>query len=405
MSRKLWWAYLLAALTGIGPLASAQAPADAGPGPVQRIVVFRPGMPQAKAIRLLQESGAKIVQELHLINAVAVEFPPAAFQDAEMNLASSQDIVRVDKNTKRKWIESAPATVEGVQLPSIESIIKPFTPRARQAALPWGITRVNAGKAWTLTKGAGVKVAVIDTGIDYNHPTLKPNIKGGFNAVDQSKSDDFMDDNGHGTHVAGTIAGAGDARGVSGVAPEAALYGVKVLDAEGSGTVAGVIAGIQWAADNHMDVANMSLGSDESDQSLADAVAAAAKAGLTIIAAAGNSSGPVGYPAAYPECIAVSASDKTDKLASFSSFGPQVAIIAPGVNILSTYMGGGYKTLSGTSMATPHVTGLAALAVAAKGARGTDAIRAALQAAASPLAGLSPVQQGAGLVDAAKLVR
>jgi subtilisin len=368
-------------------------------------VVFRPGIPQAQAISLLQQSGAKIIQELHLINAVAVEFPSSGFQAAELGLKSNENVVRVDKDSKRKWIESAPATIEGVELPSIQSIIQPFSARPAKAALPWGITRVNAPAAWSVTKGAGVKVAVIDTGIDYTHPTLKRNIKGGHNAVDAQKADDFMDDNGHGTHVSGTIAGVGDAKGVTGVAPAVDLYGVKVLDAQGSGTVAGVIAGIQWAADNHMDVANMSLGSDESDQSLADAVAAAAKAGLTIIAAAGNSGGPVGYPGAYPECIAVSASDKDDKIASFSSFGPQVAVIAPGVDVFSTYMGGGYKTLSGTSMATPHVTGLAALAVAAKGVRGSDAIRAALKAAASPLPGLSPEQQGAGLVDAKKLVR
>jgi len=405
MSRKLWWAYLLAALTGIGPLAAAQEPADLAGQPIRRIVVFRPGMPQAQAIVLLQQAGAKVVQELHLINAVAVEFPSSAFQAVELNLTSNENVVRVDKDYKRRWIESEPATIEGVALPSLQSIIQPYRARPAKAALPWGINRVNAPAAWKVTKGAGVKVAVIDTGIDTSHPTLKPNIKGGINCVDANKADDFNDDQGHGTHVSGTIAGVGDAKGVTGVAPAVDLYGVKVLDAQGSGTVAGVIAGIQWAADHHMDVANMSLGSDESDQSLADAVAAASKAGLAIIAAAGNSSGPVGYPAAYPECIAVSASDKSDQIASFSSFGPQVAVIAPGVNIYSTYMGGGYKTLSGTSMATPHVTGLAALAVAAKGVHGSDALRAALTQAASPLQGLSPEQQGAGLVDAKKLVR
>ena len=126
--------------------------------------------------------------------------------------------------------------------------------------------------------------------------------------------------------------------------------------------------------------------------------------GLTIVAAAGNSGGAVGYPAAYSGVIAVSASDSKDKIAYFSSRGPQVAVIAPGVSILSTYMGGGYKTLAGTSMACPHAAGLAALAVAAQGVHGAQSIRTALQKAAAPLSGLSPDEQGAGLVNAAKLV-
>jgi len=123
-----------------------------------------------------------------------------------------------------------------------------------------------------------------------------------------------------------------------------------------------------------------------------------------VVCAAGNDSGPVNYPAKYPQAIAVSASDSSDRLAYFSSKGAEIAVIAPGVNVYSSYKGGGYKTMSGTSMACPHVTGLAALAVGA-GANSPEAVRAALKAAATPLAGLSVTDQGAGLVDAFKLVR
>ena len=226
---------------------------------------------------------------------------------------------------------------------------------------------------------------------------------GGFNAVDPKKS--YKDDQGHGTHVAGTIAAARDGKGVVGVAPLASLYAVKVLDADGNGNFSDVIAGIEWAAKNKMDVANMSLGSDEGNESLRLAVVAAEKAGVVIVAAAGNSSGgPVSFPGTYPQTIAVAASDKTDKFAFFSSKGAEVDLIAPGADINSTKMDGGYEENSGTSMAAPHVAGLAALAIAS-GARGLAQVKRALEAASAPLKDLKPEEQGKGLPDAAKLVR
>jgi subtilisin len=191
--------------------------------------------------------------------------------------------------------------------------------------------------------------------------------------------------------------------GVVGVAPGASLYAVKVLNAQGSGAYSAIIDGIQWAVDNKMDVANMSLGSPSGSAAIQKAVEAAYKAGLTLVVAAGNDSGPVNYPAKYPQVIAVAASDSADKIASFSSRGAEIAVIAPGVAINSTYMGGVYKSLSGTSMASPHVAGLAALAVAS-GAKTPADVRKALLGAAVSI-GLKPVEQGVGLVDAGKLVR
>jgi len=151
-----------------------------------------------------------------------------------------------------------------------------------------------------------------------------------------------------------------------------------------------------------MNVTNMSLGGGGYMEAMHKAITAATKAGVTIVCAAGNDSGAVNYPAKYPETIAVSASDSSDKIAYFSSRGAEIAVIAPGVDIYSTSINGGYQNMSGTSMACPHVAGLAALAVSA-GYKTPASVRAALIKAAEPISGLTAEQQGAGLVNAAKL--
>lgn len=235
------------------------------------------------------------------------------------------------------------------------------TGAAAAQSLPWGVDRVDAELVWPTDNTANpVKVAVIDTGISKDHTDLKNNIKGGVNTINSRKG--WNDDSGHGSHVAGIIAAVNNSMGVVGVAPEADLYAVKVLGANGSGFLSDVIEGLQLAVANGMQVVNMSLGTNSEVQSMHDAVTAAYNAGITLIAAAGNSGGAVSYPAAYPEVIAVSATDSNNNLASFSSRGPEVDLTAPGVSIYSTYKGtNAYATLSGTSMASPHVAGAAAL--------------------------------------------
>jgi subtilisin len=329
-------------------------------------------------------------------------------------LASAPDVQAYEEDKYVKWIQ-AELTLPKFEFSPIPSLVPAFkasAPAAQpKAALPWGISRVNAPAAWKTNMGAGVKVAIIDTGIDYNHAALKANVKGGFNAVDEKNPTDFMDDQGHGSHVAGTVAavynngsGAGGS-GVIGVAPKASLYGVKVLDAEGGGSYSTIIAGIEWAVQNKMQVANMSLGAPEGTDALHQAIIAAKKAGLIIMAAAGNDSGgPTGYPAAHPETISITASNDKDGFAYFSSKGPETSFIAPGEDILSVKLGGGYVKHSGTSMATPHMTGLGALAVA-NGAKSFPSVRNALMKAATKLPGLPQEEQGYGLVDAAKLAR
>ncbi|MGV7226672.1 MAG: S8 family serine peptidase [Nitrosopumilus sp.] len=233
--------------------------------------------------------------------------------------------------------------------------------------IPTGISLIHA----TTTGTVDVNVAVIDTGIDENHPDL--NVVDGVNFVFRGKNT-FDDGHGHGTHVAGTIGAIDNAQGVIGVAPGANLYSVRVLDNSGSGTYSGVIAGIDWVAANAetIDVANMSLGGGAS-QAINQAVESAVAAGVVFVVAAGNENTDActKSPASAPSAITVSALDdrngilgSNDSFASFSNSGSCVDMIAPGVLIESTWKGGGYNTISGTSMASPHVAGAAALYIA-----------------------------------------
>lgn len=254
------------------------------------------------------------------------------------------------------------------------------TPLPSQS-IPWGISRILATQSSTSsgdgTGSVDVDVAVIDTGIDLSHPDL--NVVGGRNFTGGSITN-YGDGNGHGTHVSGTIAAKDDASGVVGVAPGARLWAVRVLDSNGSGTMSGVISGVDWVTSNadKIEVANMSLGGGESP-ALNSAIDKAVTAGVTFVVAAGNSS--VDCKATSPAnstnsgVITVSALDQNGTLAYFSNYGLNygddsgiengVDVTAPGVNIYSTYKGSSYATLSGTSMASPHVAGTAALCKAA----------------------------------------
>jgi subtilisin family serine protease len=270
--------------------------------------------------------------------------------------------------------------------------------------LPWGVDRVDADvlhdNGYT---GNGADVAIIDTGIDDDHPDLQANIGAGKAYVSCSNSGcnyDWSDDNGHGTHCAGIADAVNNTEGVVGVSTEATLHAVKVLDGSGGGSFSDVAAGIEYVADQGWDVASLSLGASSGSSTLQDAVQYAYSNGVLVVAAAGNS-GPcsdcVGYPAAYSDAIAISSTNDSDGLSSFSSTGPEVEIAAPGSSIYSTYDDGGYDTLSGTSMATPHVAG-AGGQLMADGNSNTEA-RAALQNSAEDI-GLADNEQGYGLLDA-----
>lgn len=226
--------------------------------------------------------------------------------------------------------------------------------------IPWGITAIHADKV--VYDGTNVKIGILDTGIDSAHPDLVGRVVGGKNFI---KGKSYLDDNGHGTHVAGTISAINNDIGVVGVSPNVQLYALKALDSNGNGNISAIIAGLQWAVSKKLDIVNMSLGTDVDSPALRLAIDNAASAGLIIVAAAGNDGGEVDYPAAYDGVLGVAAIDSSFQVAGFSSHGSQVDISAPGVEVLSTIPGGKYACYSGTSMAAPHVTGTLALIIQA----------------------------------------
>lgn len=265
---------------------------------------------------------------------------------------SDEDMVRLRKNPKVKYI------VED----TVYSTIEPLDASADPVEYlnSWGVEHIGSKTAHSDNiTGEGVRVAVLDSGIDYTHPELADNYQGGWDFV-FNDNDPFDDSwNSHGTHVAGVIAAAADGSGVVGVAPNAALYGIKVLDGAGFGLLSWIIAGIDWAVENDIDIVNISIGGPHS-AALQDACETAYNAGVLLVAAAGNGS-TITYPAAYDSVIAVTGTDKADQKGWFASTGPQIELAAPGVAINSTTADNTYAELSGTSQAAPHVSGTAAL--------------------------------------------
>lgn len=224
----------------------------------------------------------------------------------------------------------------------------------------WESSAINAGVMWDepLT-GKNVRLGIIDSGIS-PHSDLK--IAGGASFIDYTQS--FHDDHGHGTHVAGIAAALNNNFGVRGVAPDVELYALKAFSNEGKGRVSSLVNALQWAIDHDLDLVNMSLGTQADSNTLKLAIERASKELLVVTSAGNDGTGAgdtVDYPAAYPQTIAVAAIDENLRHASFSSTGPAVDISAPGVSIVSTYRNGGYARMSGTSMAAPYVSGMAAL--------------------------------------------
>jgi len=340
--------------------------------------------------------------ELHADNDTARKYK---YEEGVVNVADEDAIL--EKLNADPRVEHAEKVVEYKAL---------FTPNDELYKDQWGLKRAGAESSYNMSCGQGVVVAVVDTGIACLHDDNTkgiddlPTCQGGYNFI--SNNSNAADDNGHGSHCAGTIAQlTNNNHGGAGLAPCVKLMPVKVLSGSGSGSMESVAEGIRFAADNGANVISLSLGSSHPSDIVKDAVDYAHDKGVVIVAAAGNSGGSVGYPAAYPNAIAVSAMDANDRIANFSSRGPQVAISAPGVNILQqticegsdgTDGCGEFKAFNGTSMATPHVSAAAALVVA-QGITDPDAVRAKLQSTADPKK--EPNLYGAGILRADSAVK
>ncbi len=424
-------ALALAGAGGRTPAAQAAKAKQKDSVPGELLVGFQPGVTAAEQQSALKKAGASEKKKFNRIHgslaAVSPQDEDKALQQlqhdprvryAEPNFVFHTDTTPNDPFYSNLWgLDNTGQVVSG----------QPGTPHAD----------INAPQAWNKTTGSSaVKVAVIDSGIDASHPDLSANmwINQGENCagcrndgidndhngyVDDwrgwnfvSNNNNPMDDNGHGTHVAGTIGAVGNnGIGVAGVNWHVSLMPLKFIGANGSGTAADAVSAILYAAQQGADVLNNSWGGDQYSQALADAISAADSHGSLFVAAAGNSTSnndtaPT-YPASYdlPNVVAVAATDNTDDLAWFSNYGRQsVALAAPGQDIYSTWPGGGYQYLSGTSMAAPHVSGVAALAKAEFPSATGVGLKALLVDSVDQLPGLSSLTASGGRLDAAAAV-
>ena len=358
---------------------------------------------------VINHHGVNASHRYTIINGFAAHLPPALLKrlaaDARVKSISPDLVVRTFARGRKP-------PGGGTTPPCPDTTAAMLVPET----VPWGVSRIHADGA--VSSGLGVNVAVIDTGIDDCHPDLKPNYKGGRNFLNTSQPP--RDDNGHGTHVAGIIAAAQDnGFGVRGVAPNASLWALKVLDASGSGSLSTVVSALDWAVKNNMKVANLSLGAVDfwcvvlglcGAGTECTAISNAVKAGVTVVVAAGNSADETLFytPANCVDSLTVTAFENDNTFAEwFSNHSdfiwdlngdgaftnadhPIVDLMAPGVNIPSTMPtyavtltnGDGsnlnYGTLTGTSMATPHVSGAAALYIQRNPGATPDQVRLGL---------------------------
>jgi subtilisin family serine protease len=267
--------------------------------------------------------------------------------------------------------------------------------------VPWGVQQIEANRVWNISRGRAVRVAVIDTGIAHDHPAIRDNYQGGINILSPIFSP--YDYNGHGTHVAGTIAGRANELGVVGVAPRAHLYSVKAFNRKGSANLSDLLSAINWCIENRMQVVNMSFGMDKESEALRHAIKLAHRRGIVMVAAAGNQGNRsiIDYPARYPETIAVTATGKNGQLASFSNLGEGTDLAAPGDKIRSAWLNGSTREMSGTSMAVPHVSGTAALLLHLRSDLTPEQVRKILTRTCGPISGMEQL----GMVNAYRCVR
>jgi subtilisin family serine protease len=362
--------------------------------PGRFVVGFEPGAADVAGAWILKQGGS-VVRVDDACGFVVADFPQAC-ESRDGQLAQSASLVG-----GIRYLEPD-IRVTAAGLPNDPYFI-PYQ---------WDKWVMYADLAWDITGGSmDVKVAVVDEGVDYTHPDLAADFKSGELGYDLIGNDnDPRPDNPqtafHGTHVAGILAATrNNNEGIAGWAL-VQLLSVRVLDDTGSGTTDVVASGIRWAADHGARVINMSLTSSQSSTPMEEACAYAAQAGVVIVAASGNEGNQaIGFPAALSQCIAVGASSTDSRLASFSNYGPEQEVVAPGTTILSCVPGGAYGQADGTSMAAPQVAGVAALILARNWGLSASEVRAILDASAIDMGvGGRDMQYGYGLVNAKRAV-
>jgi thermitase len=376
-----------------GKKGAAAPPEEEEYAPEEILVKFKDGASGTKKQEVHGKKGGRVKETIPAIDVQVV------------------DVERGKEKAKAKEYKDDPnvefAEVNGVY-EALQTISSPNDP---EASKQWQYKNtkyitpkkgdIDAYEAWSgagitwnggITGSSSVAIAVLDTGIKEDHEDLKGKTtkRQNFTTPD---TNDVEDRNGHGTHVAGSAAAiTNNKKGVEGTCPGCALYNVKVLDDTGSGYYSWMANGVRWATDNGAKVINMSLGGTSPSNTLQSAVDYAWSKGVVVVAAAGNSgTDEQFYPAAYPNALAVGATDNTDAKAGYSNYGYSwVDVAAPGSSILSTIVDGSYGLKSGTSMATPHVAGVAGLVWSKSGLCGASnnaCVRNQLESKADPVSG------------------
>lgn len=325
------------------------------------LVQFAPGTPYEDKAAVHERLGAQVIDEIPALDIQILQVPEEATSmvfayqtETSVNFAEPDYVARI-----AGWPDGPILSADDLAALSDGLARYPNDPRFPDM---WNLAKIRAEAGWDITTGSSdVIIAVVDTGADASHPDLQGKLLPAYDFV--NNDNDPADDQGHGTHVAGTAAAVtNNGIGIAGVSWEAKVMPIKALSANGSGAHSWIANGIVWATDHGADVINMSLGGPYTSATMSQAVDYAWSHGVVIVAAAGNgnTSNPT-YPAAYDDVIGVAATTQNDERATFSNYGSYVSVASPGISILSTVRGGGYQAWSGTSMASPHVAGLAAL--------------------------------------------
>lgn len=323
---------------------------------IRRIYNLKDGTHLDKYVKEMKQLGVRPIRFLSHLGMVVGEY------------ISDRTIIQLDQHPDIKYTE-----------PDIRiTITEPYIQTSYSSpyiTLPWGVQKIEAEKVWPYSRGRGIKVAVIDTGIDQSHPAIRANYRGGVNILSpQVTPQDF---NGHGTHVAGIIAGRSSEMGIIGAAPRVSVYGVKAFNRKGSANLSDLLTAINWCIENKIQVINMSFGMEKVSESLRHAIQVAHQKGIIMVAASGNQGlrGKIDFPARFPETIAVTSISIDNKISTFSNQGKGVDVAAPGEKIPSAWLNQTKREMSGTSMAVPHVTGIIALLLSINSTLNPEQIR------------------------------